>query len=312
MAFPEKIDIGAARARPIERVAASHGLKLRRSGAEYIGPCPKCGGNDRFAVNIRKNVFNCRGCQTGGDVIGLVRFLDNCTFFEAVTNLTGEYRTRGYVAQRQGHQRQQDNHEYAAGQLAKAVGLWRHAAPISGTLAEQYLREARGYHGPMPSTLRSLPANGSYPAAMVAAFGIPGEPEPGVLDISDDALTGIHLTRLTADGRKQDGKAKTFLGLSSGSPIVLAPVNDLLGLAIAEGVEDALSAHEVTGLGAWAAGAAGRMPALAAVIPDYVEAITIYAHEDHPGQRDARSLAEKIYARHGETIEIRIEGASVP
>jgi hypothetical protein len=177
-------------------------------------------------------------------------------------------------------------------------------------LAETYLRETRGYQGPLPATLRFLPADDKYPPTMVGAFGLAEEPESGVLTIGDDAITGIHLTRLTADGRKQDGeKAKTFLGLSSGSPIVLAPVNDLLGLAATEGIEDALSAHDATGLGAWAAGSAGRLPALAAVIPDYVEAITIYAHKDDAGQRDARSLAEKIYARHGETTEIRIEGA---
>ena len=48
---------------------------------------------------------------------------------------------------------------------------------------------------------------------------------------------------------------------------MLAPMNDLLGLAITEGVEDALSIHAATGLGAWAAGAASRLPALADAVP---------------------------------------------
>lgn len=34
--------------------------------AEYIGPCPLSGGKDRFSYNIRKNVWNCRGCNEGG------------------------------------------------------------------------------------------------------------------------------------------------------------------------------------------------------------------------------------------------------
>jgi hypothetical protein len=43
------------------------------------------------------------------------------------------------------------------------------------------------------------------------------------------------------------------------SPIVLAPPNDLLGSSITEGIEDALTMHEATGLGTWAAGSAARL-----------------------------------------------------
>jgi hypothetical protein len=31
--------------------AERRGIKLKRVGAEHIGPCPKCGGDDRFAIN---------------------------------------------------------------------------------------------------------------------------------------------------------------------------------------------------------------------------------------------------------------------
>jgi CHC2 zinc finger len=53
-------------------------INLARKGSERVGPCPKCGGTDRFSINTKKQVFNCRQCQTGGDVIKLVRFLDGC------------------------------------------------------------------------------------------------------------------------------------------------------------------------------------------------------------------------------------------
>lgn len=40
--------------------------------AEYIGPCPLSGGKDRFSYNIRKNVWNCRGCnESGHGALGL-------------------------------------------------------------------------------------------------------------------------------------------------------------------------------------------------------------------------------------------------
>jgi hypothetical protein len=43
-----------------------------------------------------------------------------------------------------------------------------------------------------------------------------------------------------------------MIGRSIGFPIVLAPVNDGLGLSITEGIEDALSLHQATGLPQWA------------------------------------------------------------
>jgi hypothetical protein len=66
------------------------GIHLKREGMEYIGPCPLCGGTDRFAVNTEKELWLCRGCGVGGDVIDLVRHLDDCDFIAACTHLAGE------------------------------------------------------------------------------------------------------------------------------------------------------------------------------------------------------------------------------
>jgi hypothetical protein len=73
---------------PIEDELARRGIKLPGK-IERAGPCPKCGGDDRFSINTAKQVFNCRGCQTGGDVIDLVRHLDGLDFVAACTTLTG-------------------------------------------------------------------------------------------------------------------------------------------------------------------------------------------------------------------------------
>ena len=54
------------------------------------------------------------------------------------------------------------------------------------------------------------------------------------------------------------------MGTRRGVPMVLAAPNDLLGLAVAEGAEEALTVHQFTGVGAWASGGASRLPALAA------------------------------------------------
>jgi hypothetical protein len=78
-----------ARSVPIENEIYRRGIPLRGT-VEREGPCPKCGGTDRFAINIEKQVWNCRGCDKGGDVIGLVEHLDGCDFIDACATLNGE------------------------------------------------------------------------------------------------------------------------------------------------------------------------------------------------------------------------------
>jgi hypothetical protein len=83
--------IEQARAVPIEsEVARRGGLNLQRRGKELIGPCPRCGGDDRFAVNVIKQVFNCRGCGANGNVVALVQHIDGSDFIAAATTLAGE------------------------------------------------------------------------------------------------------------------------------------------------------------------------------------------------------------------------------
>jgi hypothetical protein len=125
-----------------------------------------------------------------------------------------------------------------------------------------------------------------------------------VIDITDNAVCGVHLTRLLPDGsdRERGEGGKIMVGFSAGSPIVLAPPNDLLGMAVAEGIENAIAVHETTGLGAWAAGSASRMPALADAVPDYCDCLTIVADDDIDGRRHAATLADRVRAR---GIEVR-------
>jgi hypothetical protein len=198
---------------------------------------------------------------------------------------------------------------HKAVRLSKARWLWSNREPIAGSIAEIYLRGARGYGGPLPATLAFLPARADYLPAMIAAFGLANEVDPGVITIANSAVTGVHLTRLRPDGSGKavfddpDENAKIMIGFSAGSPIVLAPPNDLLGLAITEGIEDGLSIHESTGLGVWAAGSASRMAALAAVVPSYVETVTVYADDDLAGRRGSADLVTGIEARE---IEVRL------
>jgi hypothetical protein len=144
-----------------------------------------------------------------------------------------------------------------------------------------------------------LPKRAGHPPAMIAGFGLAEEIEPGLISLPDAALAGVHLTRLAPDGRAKAGTEtdKIMVGTPLGSPIVLAAPNELNGIAITEGIEDALSVHEATGLGAWAAGAASFLPALAAAVPEWIECITIWVDDDEAGRRNADALAAQLDAR---------------
>jgi hypothetical protein len=87
----------------VERAQAVHiedeikrrGIKLNGNGLERVGPCPRCGGTDRFSINTKKQCWNCRGCGQGGDVIDLVKHLDGVDFLGACETLTGDPRPNG-------------------------------------------------------------------------------------------------------------------------------------------------------------------------------------------------------------------------
>ena len=181
----------------------------------------------------------------------------------------------------------------------RAGWLWSQGKPPHDTIVPRYLR-SRGIDR-CPDTLRFLPARGEHAPAMLAAFGMPVEFPPGFYQMKPDAVHAVHITRLRADGSGKapdaEGKSKIMVGPTRGQPIALIPVNDLGGLAVAEGVETALSlAH--TGLGIWAAGSAGALPALAPLIASlpYVEAVIIAADQDdhREGERRAAELAEEL------------------
>jgi hypothetical protein len=286
-----------AREADILALAERLGSKLKRAGAsEYVGPCPVCGGKDRFGVNIKKQVWNCRGCGKGGDAIGLAQHAGGATFIEAVAALSGESRISLEPPPRKRDPGTGDDDVRRRREMAR--WLWAQRGPPADSIVETYLRTARGYGGPLPATLGFLKPSKDYPPSLIAAFAMPEEAEPGVLRAPLD-VDAVQLIALKPDG---SGKAdveiqKRTIGSPKGVPIVVAPPNDLLAISIHEGVEDALSAHEGTGLGAWASGGATFLPHLAHAVPSYVEAVTVVAHRDEAGRIGARALARRLAAR---------------
>ena len=60
-------------------------------GGEYAGPCPWCGGRDRFRVQPGVGRWLCRSCTDGKwrDVIDYIQRRDRCDFKAALQSLTG-------------------------------------------------------------------------------------------------------------------------------------------------------------------------------------------------------------------------------
>jgi hypothetical protein len=72
------------------------GCALKKIAAnEYAGACPRCGGTDRFSINIRKKTFNCRGCGAKGSNVDLAMLVFGCAPVEAAERINGRPRPHG-------------------------------------------------------------------------------------------------------------------------------------------------------------------------------------------------------------------------
>lgn len=100
-----------ARDWPFKEVAERLG-RVTKNGAEWQGPCPRCGGTDRYAVNTKKPAWLCRGCDAGGgDALSLAAhelrldLNDGTDFLNACAWITGdpipEFSRDGSAAPRQ-------------------------------------------------------------------------------------------------------------------------------------------------------------------------------------------------------------------
>ncbi|MDN3713422.1 hypothetical protein QWZ10_19845 [Paracoccus cavernae] len=78
---------------PIADVAARLEItNLVPAGGELVGPCPNCGGKDRFGINLQKNIFQCRkDCSphAKGDQLALVQLTLGMDFRAALEWLCG-------------------------------------------------------------------------------------------------------------------------------------------------------------------------------------------------------------------------------
>jgi len=292
--------IARARATSCVDVIARRGHRLKPGRKEHVGPCPVCGGTDRFAINIKKNLWNCRGCGKGGGPIDLVRHLDGSDFRRAIETLTGERArdSRGTTTIQRAPVKRSYDADNERARIKAAGEIWRASKPLRGTIAATYL-ESRGidldhdllegdalrFHPSCPfgSTLR-LPA-------LIGLF----------TGIEDKKPRGVHRTALLPNGSGKavmpdGGPAKRMLGIAAGSAIKLDADDVVLeGLHVGEGIETCLSARKLGFRPTWALGSAGAIGKLPVIIDcdgtPAIEALTLLEEDDKSGA-NAKAIAE--------------------
>lgn len=275
-------------------------FNLHRAGREFTGKCPNCGYPSGFAVTERDGVLlyycHARGCSQ--------------------LHLQGALERAGLLPRRSRQRRVERRRQSTRGKSVPkstellghpvstlsnsdpkreqaALTIWRRSRPADGTTAETYLR-SRGYPGPIPPTLRF--ASGKHPSD-------PDQYHPMMVGavVCDDHIVAIHRTFLRPDGR---GKAdldpnKMTIGRCKGAAVRLAPAGPIL--ALAEGIETALSYMQVRGLPTWAALSAGGFRSL--ILPEEVREIIIAADSDPVGLIAARAAA-RLWLAEGRQVSI--------
>jgi CHC2 zinc finger/Toprim domain len=237
--------IELARAIQVEDEVMRRGYQLKRKGGQLEGPCPVCGGVDRFVITPKRNVWFCRQCDTGGDAIKLVKHVEGISFIDAVSMLTG---AQDLVSEEQAQKRirqaaeaqalkDEANRRYAEEQYKVAMRIWDDAVCIWDTPAQKYL-ESRCCDGMFPydrdQVLRYHPH---------CPLG-PGTTHPSLIalirNIETDEPQGIQHTALTPEGQKIERRT---MGAMKGGAIKLWPQSTVKDhLVVGEGLETVLSA----------------------------------------------------------------------
>ncbi|WP_282609709.1 toprim domain-containing protein [Pelagibius sp. Alg239-R121] len=232
-------------------------------------------------------------------------------------DLKDEARARGFLPERDGPSEPQEDRERRLVQLRADEALReaeerrkaeyiqeiiKSSTPLADTIGEIYLRE-RGLRPPWPGSLRYHGGLKHRATGMLLPCLI------GCIRIwPDKQVSGITRIFLTADGKRKAPVSdnKLSLGRCAGGAVWLAPW-DAEELAVSEGVEDALTVLQETGMPAAACCGTSGLQGLR--LPDTVRSVVIAADNDEPGQKVA-GIAAARFRKEGRQVRIATpEGA---
>jgi hypothetical protein len=254
---------------------ARRGLWSRAMHGDNGVPCPGCGGRDRFAVNVRKNVWNCRASGTGGDAIELVRHIDGADFLKAVEIVTGrpppdrgsrispaERRPigeRAAAAHAGGEARlaakAKEEAYYREEERKRAWRIWQGATAAAWETAKEYLHR-RAIAAPVNARLRCHGdlAYFDRPKFQGGKIIHRGPAMLAAIEGPDGRFAGVHQTWI--DLCQPDGKARIIhpgsgevfparkvRGSVKGGTVFLARGGEPSRLFLGEGIETVLSVY---------------------------------------------------------------------
>lgn len=263
------------------------------------GPCPICGGRDRFRWDNRNNRggFLCNHCGSG-DGFKLAE-LHGMPFREVCDII----RSLGLSSDRQKAKADTSADDRAVSDRMAAI--WRRAHHLErGCPTDKYLARRLGSFIDL-SQVKCVkevfdiwhPLDGKkYPAAMVCKVASGGR------------AVNLHFTYMDSDGvRIQSEKPKLVTAgakLPPGCAVQLADHDDHLG--IAEGVETSLACRLLTGIPTWAAVNASVLAQWEP--PQTIKRVTIFADNDmsYTGQAKAYCLANRLVVKNKLSVDVKM------
>lgn len=288
---------------------------------KHHGPCPVCGGTDRFRFDDKegRGTFFCGRCGAG-DGFRLLELANGWTakrtlhaVSEALKIAPTVVAATGQAGQRKAPASPSTDRQK---QRAKLNRIWKESTPVAeGTVGWQYITQTRGIPlASIPGTIRQHPAltywergadgkprnRGQHPVLVIQVAGADGKP------------VGLRLIYLTADGQKLPVSEPKKLqviepGATTGGATRLAEPGQIL--AVTEGIETGLAVLCATGLPVWAAGSAVLLEKM--LIPVTVREVLIFSDNDSNeiGQNAGKALALRLKNEH-RAVEIYIPPAA--
>lgn len=253
------------------------------------GPCPLCGGEDRFRFDNKGGngsyICNQCGAGTGMQLLQALNGWDFKTAANEVDKVLGNVQADAV--------RPELSDEKRRGILND---LWRSSVPIQGTLAAQYLSSRCEWRAcdDLRFVERCRAPDGTFHPALIALVrGLDGHP------------VNIHRTFLGPNGKADIPEPRAMMPgpIPEGSAIRLFPAGERLG--IAEGAETAYAAAERFGVPVWSA--INKTILAKWWPPEGVKHVTVFADNDrkYGGQWKGYELAHKLAVKGiGVSVEI--------
>ena len=256
------------------------------------GPCPMCGGKDRFRYDDKLQAGNwiCGQCGSG-DGFELVMHLNDWNFKTAAAEVD---KIVGNITQEKPKPKRDP--KIRLRQIGSDLKRITPKDPVSLYLRNRGLTGIGGYGlrlHPALGYFNGRTHMGNFPA-MVAK-----------VENSQGGVESFHITYLTEDGDKADVPAQKKImapvNTITGGAIRLAPIAE--HIAITEGIENALAVMEGEGLPCWACVSAHGIESFQP--PAEVKRISIFADNDSSftGQAAAYALAKRLNSE-GYVVEV--------